>query len=713
MDDDLRRQLGSLRDHPALDDWVRVEADNRVVVRTGKAELGQGIHTALVLLAAEELHLDPAWIVLEGPCTDGTPDEGVTSGSRSIEDSGGAVRQACAHALAAMVARAADELGVPAFDLRAVDGHVVAPDGRARSYAELAAGRPFALLVRTPVPTVPPEERRWVGHGMPRVDLAERIRGEPVFAQDLQLPELRVARVVRPPRPGATLAGDVPLVAGEAEVVRRGHFVAVVADTEWAAEAAAELLASRLTWTGGAPPPPESTDPGYMEGHVVESMSIVDGAGVDGPPPPPLDLVGAATVVRATYRKPFLLHASIGPSAAAARCVDGHLTVWTHSQGVGPLRHAIAAVLGWDDAAVTVQHVAGPGCYGHNGADDVALDAALVATARPGPPVAVRWTRQDEHAWEPRGPAMAVHLAAGVDSSGAVTSWDQEILTYPHSTRPVTVSGGSRLLASWSLDPAVPRARATPRRSFEIGGHRNADPAYAVGARRVVKHDVDDGSALRTSALRSLGAFANVFAIESFLDELALASGQDPVELRLRHLADPRARAVVEAVVELSGGLAAPGGDDAPGRGLGFARYENSMTYAAVVAEVEVSARTGAVTLRRGWIAADAGEVVDPDGLVNQLEGGFVQAASWTLKEEADGVPTGWDDYPILRFSEVPPVETRLLDRPGHRPMGAGEATCGPTGGAIANAVAQATGVRVRDLPLRPARVLAALRDAL
>ncbi|HEV7759004.1 MAG TPA: molybdopterin cofactor-binding domain-containing protein, partial [Acidimicrobiales bacterium] len=366
------------------------------------------------------------------------------------------------------------------------------------------------------------------------------------------------------------------------------------------------------------------------------------------------------------------------------------------------------------------------GCYGHNGADDVALDAALVAVADPGRPVSLKWTRADEHRWEPAAPAMSVTIEASLDDDGRVCSWQHDVHSYPHIGRPFPGDEASGLLASWDLDSPWPRPELRPTRGFHSGGYRNADPLYRVGegaAKQVVEHFVAD-SPLRTSSTRSLGAFANVFAIESFVDELAEAAGRDPVAFRLDHLDDPRAREVIEAAVELAGGLEAPGGLDAPGRGLAFARYENVKAYCAVVAEVTVDARTGEVAVRRGWMAADAGEIIDPDGLTNQLEGGFVQAASWTLKEQVDLAddhdgpagtrrPGDWESYPILRFSETPELATRLLERPDRRVLGAGEASTGPTAAAIANAVFQATGARLRHLPLRPPRVQAALQALL
>jgi CO/xanthine dehydrogenase Mo-binding subunit/aerobic-type carbon monoxide dehydrogenase small subunit (CoxS/CutS family) len=709
------RRLGSLAGVPDLDRWVRIVAPDRVAVHTGKVELGQGILTALVAVAADELGVDPARIDLVSGVTGTTPNEWVTAGSGSIEQSAMAVRQACAHARRILVERAAAALDLAAAGLVVDDGDVVAPDGRRVSYAEVGAGRPFGVAVDEAVEPRPAAERRWTGRGLPRVDLPAKVRGEPVFLHDLVLPGMRYARVVRPPRPGARLSGRVPEAVAGADVVRNGSFLAVVADQEADAIRAAEALAAEARWDGGDDLVPSTAGAAHLVRQPARATPVVDGSAADGPVAPAPSHGGRR--LRATYTRPFLLHGSIGPSVAVARFEDGRLEVWSHSQGVELLRLALAEVLRLDPGEVTLTHVQGAGCYGHNGADDVALDAALVAMADPGRPVSLAWTRADEHAWEPAAPAMSVTLEAGLDASGRLRSWQHDVHSYSHIGRPrPTGDGSSWLLASWDLDSPWDRPTPQPSRGFHSGSYRNADPLYRVGERGVVDHFVA-ASPLRTSSTRSLGGFANVFALESFVDELALLAGRDPVSFRLDHLDDPRARAVIEAVVEEAGGLEAPGGLDAPGRGLAFARYENIKAYAAVVAEVTVDARTGLVVVTQGWIAADAGEVIDPDGLVNQLEGGFVQAASWTLKEQLDpsetgqggGRPTDWDSYPILRFAESPAVTTRLLDRPEARPLGAGEATTGPTAAAIANAVHQATGVRLRDLPLRPPTVRAAL----
>jgi CO/xanthine dehydrogenase Mo-binding subunit len=386
--------------------------------------------------------------------------------------------------------------------------------------------------------------------------------------------------------------------------------------------------------------------------------------------------------------------------------VEGKLTVWNHTQGVFLLRQVLAQVLGLETAAVQVIHSEGAGCYGHNGAEDAALDAALLARAVPGRPVSLKWIRADEHGWEPYGSAMVLKLQASLDAEGTINDWNHDVWSYPHSTRPrPSGAGESGLLAAWHLErPFTP---PTPRNLMgtHFGGYRNADPLYTFPQRRIVNHFVPN-SPLRTSALRSLGAYANVFAIESFMDELAAAAGVDPVAFRLRHLTDERAKAVIEAAAKKANWRVGkrPSGNNGRGQGIAFAQYKNSQCYAAIVVDVRVE--DGQIHLERAIIAADAGQVVNPDGLSNQLEGGFVQAASWTLAEAVTFDETGilsqdWDSYPILRFAGVPIIETVLLNRPKLPFLGSGEATQNPTPAAIANAVFDAVGVRLRQLPLK------------
>jgi nicotinate dehydrogenase subunit B len=707
--------LGSLADHPDLDRWVQFLPPDRVVVRTGKVELGQGLRTTLTVLAAEELGLAPEQVEVAEAVTGQAPEEGFTAGSRSTMTSGVGLRQACAQVRGILARRAAARLGLDAAQLRVDGGWVHAPDGRRVDYWTLAADGPLGPASLEPSPLRPPEARRLVGRPARRVDLPAKLTGEVgAFLADLRLPALRYARVLRGPRPGSRPVGPLPERVGDAQVVRCGNLLALVAEREGDAHLAMEALAAEVRFEGGLPwPDTDPADPASMVAGEVARYRVEDGIAAPGPPPP-LQHQAADRLLRTRYRRGFLLHGSIGPSAACARFDGQHLEVWTHSQGIGPLRQSLADALGLAPEALTVRHHDGPGCYGHNGADDVALDAALVARALPGRPVLLRWTRAQEHRQEPLGPAMVVEISAGLGPDGRVRSWQEDVWTYPHNARPVPAPGASRLLGALDLDPPLPPAGPVPMLHHEAGGHRNATPAYQLGRHQLVEHLVTSAPALRTSALRSLGAHLNVVAIEGAMDELAALAGADPLTFRLDHLPDPRARAVLEAAVALAGGLEAPGGLDAPGRGLGFARYENTMAYVACVAEVTVDPRDGQVRAQRLWLAADAGEPIDPDGLVNQLEGGAIQATSWTLKEEARVGPDGplaadWADYPILRFSEVPEVRTVLLGQPDQPPLGAGEAACGPVAAAVVNATAHATGARFRDLPLRPERVLAVL----
>jgi nicotinate dehydrogenase subunit B len=423
----------------------------------------------------------------------------------------------------------------------------------------------------------------------------------------------------------------------------------------------------------------------------------------------------AARTIGATYTRPYTMHGSLAPSAAVAIWEDGALTVWSATQGAYPLRDGLALVLGLDADAVRVIHVPGAGCYGHQGADDAALDAALLARAVPGTAVRIVWTRGQEHGWEPYGPAMVVETQASLDDAGRLLDWNHDVWSTTHLARQRSDDAAIQLAAAWHLASPFPKPVSRPWLGYQTGIHRNADPLYAVPNRRVVKHFVET-TTVRVSALRSLGAFTNVFAIESFMDELAAAAGADSVEFRLSYLEDERARAVLTTAAERIG-WAARSDEFGRGTGIGFARYKNLHSYAAVAVELTVDDATAEIELERAVIAADAGEIIDPDGLANQLEGGFIQAASWTLAEqvtfdELRVTSLDWESYPILTFPAVPPIETILLDHPEEPPLGAGEAVQGPTAAAIAAAVHAAIGVRLRDLPFTPDRVRAVVAAA-
>jgi CO/xanthine dehydrogenase Mo-binding subunit len=387
---------------------------------------------------------------------------------------------------------------------------------------------------------------------------------------------------------------------------------------------------------------------------------------------------------------------------------DGKLRIWSHTQGVYQLRLDIATVMKMDPEAITISHAEGSGCYGHNGADDVALDAALLARAVPRRPVKVQWMRDDESAWEPLGSAMVMKLSAGIAADGGIADWRYELWSNIHSSRPGR-SGGVNLLAAWHLDKPFEPApvQALPRPAG--GPDRNALPLYDFPGKEVIRHLVKE-MPLRASALRALGAYANVFATESFMDELAEATGSDPVEFRLRHMKDPRARAVIETAARKAFWKPGQKSDGRHGRGFGFAKYKNLSCYVACVADVEVDSKTGQIRVSRVVAAADAGQVINPKGLTMQIEGGIIQSTSWTLKESvvfdrAKITSRDWVSYPILTFPEVPLVEVHLLDRPEEKPLGSGEASQGPAAAAIVNAVSSALGRRIRDLPLSPERI--------
>lgn len=713
-----------LQETPDLDAWLRIETDGTVTVFTGKVEIGQGIKTAVAQLAAEELDVDLARIRVVDADTGQTPDEGVTSGSMSLQTSGAAIRQAAAEARHHLLALAFEalEAATPAAELVVEDGVITDPaTGRHTTYWELFGGQQFGRPITGVAQSKAASAHRLVGQAATRLDLPAKVTGAPSFVHDLHLPGQVYGRIVRPPGYDARLvAVDEQTVAqmpGVLAVVHDGSFLGVIAEREEQAIAASNALYTAATWENHTNLPAPESLYDHLLSQPAQSQLIVDGSATDAPIPPPLSSAGARQTLSATYYRPYQMHATLGPSAAVAQLVEGKLTVWSHTQGPYPLRTSIAQVLEMDPADVRVIHVDGAGCYGHNGADDVALDAALLARACPGRPVAVQWTRADEHGWEPYGPAMVVKLQAGLDEGGRVQSWNHDIWSYPHTARPRPMAGVSGLLAAWHLATpwSLPPARAMIG-ARHFGGYRNADPLYAFPQRRVVSHLVPN-SPLRTSAMRGLGAYANVFAIESFMDELALAAGMDPVAFRLQHLTDVRAKAVVEAAANKAGWQphARPAGNG-HGWGIAFAQYKNIQCYCAIAVEVTVDPASGQIRLERAIIAADAGQVVNPDGLSNQLEGGFVQAVSWTLLEAVGFDRTSitsrdWESYPILRFTAAPRLEVVLLNRPELPFLGSGEASQNPTPAAIANAVFDATGVRLRELPLTPERVRAAFHD--
>ncbi|HEU5441521.1 MAG TPA: molybdopterin cofactor-binding domain-containing protein, partial [Ktedonobacterales bacterium] len=503
------------------------------------------------------------------------------------------------------------------------------------------------------------------------------------------------ARVVRPRGPTATLDALDASSVSAAQVVRRGNFVAVVAEEEIDAMRAARQL--HVTWREATDLPPMGELHAWMRAQPVRDELVTANGDVQAA------LAGASVRLRATYTQPFQAHASIGPSCAVAELRNEMLTVWCSSQGIHALRGALADLLAMPRERIRVLFLEGSGCYGHNGADDVAADAAVLACELPGRPVRVQWSREDEFAWEPKGPAMLMELSAGLDAQGRISAWDYQAWSPTHARRPRRADD----LVAGQLMHGV----GLPDPAFFLGGDRNAPTNYALPNSRVTMHLLTR-MPLRSSSLRSLGATANTFANESFMDELAELAGADPLAFRLRHLDDSRAHAVLTAATDRAGwGSALPRGE---GLGLAFARYENDEAYVAMVAHVVVDDATGAVWLRRVVVAHDCGLIINPDGLRNQIEGNVIQSASRALKEEVRFDETGptsldWDSYPILTFAEVPEVEIVLIDRPEERAVGAGEPATITTAAAIANAIYAAVGARVREVPFTRERVRAAL----
>ncbi len=715
----------SLQETPDLDAWIRIDAAETITVFTGKAEIGQGIKTAVAQLAAEELDVALARIRVVMADTARTPNEGVTAGSMSVQVSGNAIRQATAEARQHLLALAHEalEAGSPPEALVVKDGMITDPaTGRQISYWALFGGQSFGRPITGAVQPRAFADHQVVGQSATRVELPAKVAGLPSFVHDLALPGMVHGRIVRPSNYTARLVSIDKATAmqmpGVIAVVRDGSFLGVIAEREEQAIAASIALQAAATWDHTAAAsvdlPTTATIYDHLLGQPTQSQLVVDGALTTDPIPPISTPADAAHTLNATYYRPYQMHAAMGPSAAVAQWRDGKLTVWSHTQGAYPLRAALAQVLRLDPAAIHVIHTEGAGCYGHNGADDVALDAALLARALPDRPISVQWMRADEHAWEPYGPAMVVKLQASLDATGTVSHWNEDIWSYPHSGRPRAGGATSGLLAAWHLELPFPLPTNRLMGGRHSGSYRNGDPLYAFPQRRIVNHHVDN-SPLRTSSMRSLGAYANIFAIESFVDELAQSAGVDPVAFRLRNLSDERAKAVIEAAATKAGWQprVQPVGTGR-GRGIAFAQYKNAQCYAAVVVELTVDQTSGQIHLERAVIAADAGQIINPDGLSNQLEGGFVQAASWTLLEEvgfdANGITSrDWESYPILRFTGAPVIETVLLNRPELPFLGSGEASQNPTPAAIANAVFDAVGVRLRQIPFTPERVRATL----
>jgi nicotinate dehydrogenase subunit B len=693
---------GSLKETPFLDSWVRIDSDGSITVFTGKAELGQGLKTAFQQIAAEELDVPFASLKVVTADTRRTADEGYTSGSQSMQYSGTAIQNAAAQVRELLVTEAARRLDLPAGNFRTENGFVISPDGQRFGYGELVGHDTLHVEAQPKSSLKDPATFKIMGQPIPRVDIPAKVTGGEAYVQDMRLPGMLHARVVRPPSYSAQLTAcdtsTVEKMPGVVKVVRDGNFLAVVAKKEFQSIKAMKALSAAAKWKETPGLPKQDDLRSVLTGLKSDDKTIFQQSNPSA--------TGQKTL-EATYTRPYQAHGSIGPSCAIAQLIDGAMTVWTHTQGVYPDRQGVAEMLKVPQASVRLIHVEGSGCYGHNGADDAAADAALIARALPGAPVRVQWMREQEHAWEPFGPAMVTKLKATLDNDGKIVDWNFDVWSNTHSMRPG--GAGSMLAAQHMAQPfAVPAPKPLPLPAG--GGDRNAIPIYKFPNAKVVHHFIP-AMPVRVSAMRALGAYHNVFSIESFMDELASAAGADPVEFRLKHLEDKRGRDVIEKAAKEFGWQ--KGQKASPDRGFGFAfaRYKGLASYCAIATEVEVNRETGRPRLVRAVAAVDAGQVVNPDGLTNQIEGAIVQSMSWTLYEAVTFDDTritsiDWQTYPILRFNAVPDsIQVHIINRPGLPFLGSGETGQGPAAASIANAIANATGKRLRDLPLTRKRI--------
>ena len=716
---------GSLKTDARIDSWLSIDAGGTVTIKTGKVEYGQGVMTAVAQVGADELDVALSRIRVRMADTGLTVDEKLTAGSGSVEESGTSIRYAAAAARAILLDRAAAALDVPRDTLSVEDGTVrSAAANRQVTYWELMAGKTFNADVTTDTRPKAPKDYRIVGSAAPRLDIPAKVFGAPAFLQDMAPEGLLHGRVLRPPSYGATLTAidlaPARAVPGVIEVLRDGIFLGIIADSEAAAVKARDVLAQSCRWDEVAQYPDEDNLYDWMISQECEDTLVEGGIPVAKPIPDIETPAEAAHTVESIYARPFQSHASIGPSAGMARWDGDHLTVWAHSQGIYPLRAALSCAFDMAKEKIRCIHAENAGVYGHNGADDAAMDAAMLARAVPGRTVRVQWMRDDEFKWEPYGSGMVMAVQGSIDAAGNVIDWNFDVWSNAHAGRPRAKKETAGFIACWHRADATPPPKPADNDGKDGGAHRGARPYYDFPKTRIAKHFVKPHP-FRVSSLRALGTFGNIFATESMLDELAHEAGLDLIEFRLRHLKDARARAVLEKVAEMANWNPASWGkgpgDKKVGQGIAFNRYKNSKCYAAVVFNVDVDEATGVIRTPRAFIAADAGLSINPDGVANQLEGGLIQAASWTLKEAVRFDPVriasvDWESYPILTFREVPEIETFVFQKTGEKAMGVGEATQGPTPAAIANGVFTATGVRLREIPFTPERVKRMMAEA-
>ena len=690
---------GSLGRAKTVNAWLEILEDGNIRVLSGKVELGQGIRTAIQQVAAEELDLELDKVQVHLAETGITPNEGYTGASASIQNSAMSVRYAAATARQELLTLASKKLNTTVEDLILYNGIVKSKQSKkSLTFAQILEGEQIEKEVSVPVPIKNKKEHRYIGKAIPRPDIEEMAHGKATYIQDLRFPDMVHAKVVRPPGYESKLVslnetGLKDEVSGVIKTVVKGSFVGVITEREHQAVKAEKYLKNNSEWTDSKPFPETENLYNYIKGIANAPETIKNEGTIE-------EALDGKETLKATYTKPYIAHASLGPACGIAMFDGEVLHIWSHSQGIYPMREGLATMLQMDSDKIHITSVPGAGCFGHSTADDAATDAAILALEYPGKHLRVQWSRQDEHAWDPYGPAMIMEIEARLDDNHKINSWNVEVWTDSHSTRPNRDAG--TLLSARYLD--TPHEMKS--RGYLGGGHRNADPYYTIPNLRVNAHYYN--GPFRVSSLRSLGSFGNIFAVESFMDVLAEKAGLDPLEFRLNHLEDVRAIAVIQKIKKLTASLNIL---DAEGIGHAFMRYKNTDAYIAVAAKVAVDKNNGHIQLIKMWAAVDVGEVINVDGITNQIEGGMIQAASWTLKEQVtftstEITSTDWLKYPILRFSDIPEVEVAIINRPYEAATGVGEVPLPPTPAAIANGIYKACGKRVYELPIGPEKIL-------
>ena len=695
-----------LKNNLNINSWLYVDPAGKIDVFSGKVEFGQGIATAFRQIVADEMD-----VIIERvnilPCVTGiAPNEGVTSGSQSVEYGGLALRYACAQARGTLLEKASQSLKVPVGDLSIKDGVISAKSGETVDYWKLTSSELLQQKADGRYKPKAVNNHRYIGQSIQRIDIPAKVSGGVAYVQDMKFPGMLHARVVRPPAPRAQLISinesAIKSMPGVVAIVKSGSFLAVVAQREEQAVNALAEAKKQSKWEMANDLPNT-----YAQWHktMIDAPNLDTEHAVKKDP----SKQGKKTIA-GEFTKPFLAHASIGPSCAIAILKDGVTTIYNHAQGMYPLQRDIVKALQVPADKVVCVHREGSGMYGQSGADDVALDAALIARELPNQHIRVQWMRDDEFKWEPYNSAMTVKIRASLDEGGNIANWTQDIYSNTHSTRPGEKEGNN-LISSWYM--ANPQ-KGSPVTNIPLpagGSHRNGIPLYNFPNQQINNHLVQ-AMPVRVSAFRTLGAFANIFAIESMMDKLAKEATADPVEFRLRHLQNQRGKDVIQKVAEMSNWKPNPKrvkkNGKLYGRGMAFSQYKNLQVYCAVVCDIEVDGN-GKIRVTDVWAAAEAGLIINPDGFKNQIEGGLIQAISWSIYEEVKFNQTGiqtasWADYPILRFEDVPNMHVELINRPNEKSIGVGEGNA-PIVGAIANALAMATNGRIYDLPLSPARV--------